>query len=325
MTDPALLLLTEAGEGIGFGHLTRMLAVGDALRAAGVEASMLVQWEGAPVRSLLEGCPWVGEAEWRRDPLAVCSPATRAVMIDSYRLPLEGYTRVAGAGVKLAVVDDFYRLPFPADLVVNPNVYGQATRYAAHARAAMAGVEWVILRSPFVRAVGSFQVRESLQRVLLTLGGSDRQGLGRRLAGALAAESEVLWVAPDEAGRPAGDPRITVLGAQTAQGMVACICRCDLVVCGGGQTLHELACLGAPCVAIELGEDQRLNLDFYESAGLLGPRLAGVEPGVEAKVVQRVSSLAAADRRGALSLRACALIDGFGAGRVAAKLASLLK
>lgn len=324
MTDPAILLLTEAGEGIGFGHLTRMMAVGDALRASGVETSMLVQWEGPPVASLLEGRSWVRDGEWRRDPVRACGPATRCVLIDSYRLPLAGYAGIAGAGVKLAVVDDFYRLPFPADLVVNPNVYGQATSYQSHAREAVAGVDWVILRPPFVRAAGFFKVRDRLERVLLTLGGSDREGLGRRLAGALTSCGEVVWIAPDAAGKSLSDPRVTVLGARTAEGMVECIGRCDLVVCGGGQTLHELACLGAPCVALEVGEDQRLNLDFYEAAGLLGARISSRDEGVEERVVQRVTALAAQRRRGELSALARTLIDGAGAARVAAKLTTLL-
>ncbi|MCA1962904.1 MAG: hypothetical protein LDL31_03045 [Prosthecobacter sp.] len=319
------LFLTEAGDGIGFGHLTRMMAVGDALLELGVETKMLVQWEGVPQIPILEGRAWVQAEAWRHDPAAALARhGARAVLIDSYRLEICGYSSVTASGARLAVLDDFYRLPFPADLAVNPNVFGDPACYLPHAKHAVAGVEWVILRPALTRLARTFEVRSRLGRVLLTLGGSDVHGLGPQLSSAVAELGlDVVWVAPGQPVEPA-HPRVTILGTQTAEGMARLVQSCDLVLCGGGQTLHELACLGAPFVAIELGDDQRLNLAFYERVGCLGPRLIWSSQTLTQDLARRLAALAPQEERSRLSETAGSLVDGKGARRLAAVLAEFI-
>jgi spore coat polysaccharide biosynthesis predicted glycosyltransferase SpsG len=317
-----ILLLTEAGTGIGFGHLTRMMAVGDGLIAAGAPVFMLVQWEGPPAEGVVEGRSWVNTGVWRENSVvALRALGAAAVLVDSYRLGLEGYEAVAGSGAMLAVMDDCYRLPFPADLVINPNVYADVARYLPSAKDAVGGLEHVILRVPVAQARGTFEVREKLKRVLLMLGGSDVHGLGLSFANAIAAVGyEVDWIAPDQSDGMALHDGVTLTGPVGARELVRLVLVADLVICGGGQTLHELACLGAPCVAIELGEDQKLNLSFYEKTGWLGPRLSWSQADIVATVVQRVGEMDDVVRRTGQTALVRDLVDGQGPRRIAERL-----
>jgi spore coat polysaccharide biosynthesis predicted glycosyltransferase SpsG len=223
--------------------------------------------------------------------------------------------------VWLAVIDDCYRLPFPANLVINPNVYAEPQRYLATSRQAMGGADCVILRQPIVRSAGTFQVRHDLKRVLLTLGGSDLYHLGSNLATKLAALGfAVDWISsnPSEVACVAREVRMHApLGAEA---FVQLVLANDAVLCGGGQTLHELACMGVPCVAIEQGEDQHLNLNIYEQAGYLGARIQGQGADVLKDVAARFEILRSRDLREKLSTLGRSMGDGMGAHRLAARI-----
>lgn len=321
------LLLTEAGYGIGFGHVTRLIAIGEALQGMGVNLRMLVQWEGVHSEIILEGRPWIFVSSWRLNSLARLKQYdARAALIDSYRLGLQEYGEVIKSGIKLAVMDDFYRLPYPADLIINPNSFGESSNYQKHAKHAIAGIDYVILRKPVLDAACSFFLRPQCHRVLLTLGGSDVHQIGPRLAAALAERGWVVnWIAPEQSrDEPMQQPHLTIHGTQTADGIVNLVKDADIVVCGGGQTLHELACIGAPCVAIELGDDQQLNLDFYEHKSYLGPRLHWSSATLIKDTIQRIESISSKVERSRLSNLGCSLVDGLGTQRIAPRLADLL-
>lgn len=307
-------LLTEAGAGIGFGHLTRMFALGEALLAEGAEVRMMIEWAGDPIMNVVPAADWIVHEAWREN---VADLEARTVVIDSYLLPEAGY-HAAAQGRTLVVIDDYYRLPYPADLVINPNVFGEPGRYLPAAKAAVSGIQHVIVREPFRAAAASFTTGPELKNVLLTLGGSDVHGLGPRLCRVLAgAGFAVDWVAADAfaEGPPAS---VTRHGPQSAAGMRDLILRNDLTVCGGGQTLHELACLGAPCVALELGDDQKGNLSCYEQNSFINARrLHWSDPALLEAVMSEVRSMESPEARAARGRIGSAVVDGAGVFRLA--------
>ncbi len=315
-----IALLTEAGAGIGFGHLTRMFALGEALRAEGAEVRLTVQWAGDPVMNVVPSVDWIVHEAWREK---VAKLDAGTVVIDSYLLPEAGY-HAAAQGRSLVAIDDYYRLPYPADLVINPNVFGEPGRYLPAAKAAVSGIEHVIVRESFRDAAASFTVRPEMKNVLLTLGGSDVHGLGPKLCRLLAdAGFAVDWVAADAAAEdlPAYVRRH---GAQSAAGMRDLILRNDLTVCGGGQTLHELACLGAPCVALELGDDQNGNLSCYEQNGFINARrLHWSDTALLEAMMVEVRAMEGLEARAARGRAGAKVVDGAGVFRLARRIAAL--
>lgn len=309
-----IALLTEAGAGIGFGHLTRMFALGEALRVEGAEVRMMIQWVGDPIINVVPPADWIVHEAWREN---VAELEAETLVIDSYLLPEAGY-HAAAHGRSLVAVDDYYRLPYPADMVINPNVFGQPERYLPAAKAAVSGIEHVIVREPFRAAAASFTAKPELKNILLTLGGSDVHGLGTQLCRVLAgAGFSVDWVAADAAAEdlPASVRRH---GAQSAAGMRDLILRNDLTVCGGGQTLHELACLGAPCVALELGDDQKGNLSCYEQNGFVNARrLHWSDPALLEAVMSEVRAMESPEARSARGRIGSKVVDGAGVFRLA--------
>ena len=91
----------------------------------------------------------------------------------------------------------------------------------------------------------------------------------------------------------------------------------DLVVTAAGQTMLETLCVGTPCVATAVVDNQRAQLDLLARAG-------GVRAAQPAGIGEAVAALVAdATARAQLAAAGRELVDGFGALRVAGLIAQL--
>ena len=92
----------------------------------------------------------------------------------------------------------------------------------------------------------------------------------------------------------------------------------DLAISGGGQTLYELTATGTPTVAVQMADNQAVNLQALGAEGVV--RVAGYmgEAGLLAGIAKAVPALLAKrDARAEMSAAGRRLLDGRGAVRVA--------
>jgi UDP-2,4-diacetamido-2,4,6-trideoxy-beta-L-altropyranose hydrolase len=95
----------------------------------------------------------------------------------------------------------------------------------------------------------------------------------------------------------------------------------DICVTAGGQTLLEAAAVGVPTVGVVLAENQRSQLEGLARLGAV-VMVDGSDPEEAMRAVHDLDR--SVDRRRVLSTRAQAIVDGYGAFRVAFRIASLL-
>ena len=170
----SILILTEAGGDVGYGHLTRCVAI---VQELGSEAELLVQPGG---EDHLDEMPRI--LPWRDDPIgaiSACGSANpAAVLVDSYLAEHSVLTRIRRSGCFLAVIDDYARMQYPCDLIINPAIQGPDL--SSQMCQVVSGAPWVILRSQ-IRSHAPKSQHQGLSRLVLTLGGADRMGLFDRL------------------------------------------------------------------------------------------------------------------------------------------------
>lgn len=307
-----ILIMTEAGAGIGMGHLCRMRALAAALRARGARVGWRVH-PGSPADPSLRGIPW--SDWWAGGPV----PAD-LVVVDSYRAPLARYAELHRQA-RLVVVDDFARLLFPADLVVNPGLAGPEMYPAGLRDRVLAGPSYVLIRPEFLAPRADRQ-RNAAPGIMITAGGGDQTELLAAMAEAALRVSPRIEVVCG--GEAAADrvkkllPRhVRVRGKLGALAMRRAMDRADLAVTGAGQTLHELNARRVAMVAVLLGEDQKYNMDGYVAAGALRRPLRLATKNLSEKLVEDLSALCDSRERARLTRAAARLVDGGGAGRVA--------
>lgn len=287
MDNKTLVIFTEAGDGIGFGHLMRCRAIADAFRELNWTVSIHLYWKGA-------ACPTEDDLRvynWHAQPLSEDGVNAQIALIDSYLAEASVYRSIAQKYIFTCAIDDYNRLVYPVSLVLNPGITAGKIDYTNQVTEVLEGKSFILLRAEVRQANKSFQaIREDLKVVTVTVGGSDVHRLLPRLGNLvleILPEAKIRIVLPDmeQAEILRNDlPSVEVLGRQTASEMVALFQTSDLVISACGQTLHELACLGTPFIGILTGEDQLYNQAYYIENGVLGALLRFDDEDLEEKI-----------------------------------------
>lgn len=297
-----VVILAEAGPAVGLGHLTRSVALYDALEDAGSTCELIVAGE-APAHAVDDRR--VSVCEWREaaNVAALLSGADCAV-IDSYQAGEDVY-REASASTKVAVYfDDTARMCYPRGIIVNGMPEADSLGFGqTWERGLLSGARYQVIRSEF-RDAPAKTIQPRVRSLLVIAGGTDATGARAAMAAAAAdaypgADIDVI-----------GEPR-------TAAAIRQAMAEADIAVSAAGQSLYELAALGTPTVALCVADNQLAQACALERAGTL--LLAGDwrEPGAARRVSEALVRLADVSTRAAMSRSGRRLIDGRGARRVA--------
>ena len=333
------LFRVDAGPGVGLGHLSRCVALADALAARGAPSVFLVPSDGAAsTRSLAArhrvDVPVSSERGGSADLQDTIAAARRHgclnVVVDSYAVDARYLGRLREAGLFVTFIDDLAREAVPAHVVVNGGAQASQLLYqsSTHDTRFLLGPEYVLLRSESVSQMAV--ARERVEQVLITVGGDDPLGATSALidlldtapgdfavvatVGPLSARREEVEAAAARSHRA-----VTTVDASTGLGQF--IARADLVVSAAGQTLYELAACGMPTIAIELFDNQAGSLAALASAGVVRSAGRWSDVGFASRLLDQLAQLISEPQaRARLRLAGTRLVDRRGADRVAAVL-----
>jgi spore coat polysaccharide biosynthesis protein SpsF len=297
----SVLVVADGGGSIGFGHLSRCLAVAQelggrcAFATGGSQAGAWLTDRGARITSATTVAPVTL--------LDRVAPAT-----------VEEVAALQAAGGRVALLDDPGPARALADLVIDPPT---GVEWPPAGGRRLAGFEHALVRRD-IRDAASARPRPGAG-VLLTLGGSDPEGLTPVLAEALVGAGLACTpvLGPGYRGPP-------VAGAlRDPADFARALASADIVVTGFGHTLVEAAHLGVASIALALRGNDAGEASAFCRHGCATwlDGTARVDP---EEVVAAVLELRDDDgARRAMSTRGRALVDGRGAARVAAALREL--
>ena len=332
-----ILFRADGNLQIGTGHIMRCLSLADAFRERGIP-SVFVTAEPC-MRTLIRErgyeCAVLGSAYDRMEAeLPALLSLLRArrpacVILDSYFVTPE-YMRAVRAEAFLAYMDDLNAFDYPADLVINYNLYGSAAQYSPD-KAYLLGPRYVPLREQF-RNLTPRRVRERAEQILLSTGGTDQYHVALRcveyllehppasgtvchmVLGAMNQDSKRI-------GRLAAKVPYIVPHRQVAD-MCGLMRQCDMAVSAAGTPLYELCACGLPTVTYILADNQIQGARAFEKEGLM-PCAGDVREEIEflEKIFSGLERLAA-DQMGRqeISCRMQSLVDGSGALHLAEAL-----
>jgi len=310
-----ILVLTEAGSDVGYGHLSRCLAVAQNLPHA---SEVLVHSDPGFSEENVKVFPWRTDISGITN--YINARDVDALLIDSYLADTSVYKAFMGAVGYVAVLDDYDRITYPVDLVINPSIAGP--QYLTQVSEVVAGSDWVILRREILEHEKK-RMHSDLKHVVLSFGGVDKSRLFERLLPLLLAlDFDVSVVAgSDDKAREIEalfvNSRLHNYGRLEAENLADLFVSADLVISAGGQTLNELAYLGVPFLAIESGADQFWNIAAYVSHNVTPEHLKAGDPDLEQKLLDILTTLKHSVVRRAIAGRGVGLIDGGGAARIA--------
>jgi len=279
------LFRCDATAHVGFGHLSRCLALAEALRLKGVEALFAGHFDNSAQSKIADAgfeCAPISDpvnTHDARDEISslLSGGAFDFVVLDSYLADENYLTGLAAMGPALVVIDDFRLLAdYPCDAVLNFTWEAPDLGYP-DGPALLLGPHYLLVRRTLVERRAASAARERPQtprNLLILIGGADPKGLAVRLVQILAETHTDLCLrvivedtdamkalishfAPDSAALPR-QPDISDHLAWA-----------DAAVTGGGLIKYESAYMGVPVAAIAQNEGQDGETQVFASAGLV--------------------------------------------------------
>jgi len=254
-----ILILTEGGRAIGFGHITRCIALCEALEEKSVYPQLIVNGDVSVLNLLRRKnfyrFDWIMEKEKLFKILA----NSNFIIIDSYLAEKPLFDRISEiTDGRVLIIDDCNRINYPKSIVVNPSIYGDKLNYSRKNNIVyLLGKDYTILRKEFWN-VPEKKINKKIKNILITFGGINNYDLLKKIVNFLKVKFNFNFYIVD--------PRKSRL---TAKEMLNLMLKSDVCISGGGQTTYELARVGVPTIGVCFAENQRLNLESWHNKGFI--------------------------------------------------------
>ena len=269
---------------IATGHIMRCLSLADALQEKGERVKFavaepffqqLIQDRGYP-------CVVLGTAYDRmEEELSVFLELLKRerpglVILDSYFVT-PSYMEAVRNTAPLCYIDDLNLFDYPADLVVNYNIYGPDIAYPPNKQYCL-GPKYAPLRKEF-QGLKRRVVRKRAENVLISTGGTDPCHIALRCAGYLqkyppSTRMTVHFVL-GSMNRDVNELKAIAGGLpfvelhQHVEDMCSLMLQCDAAISAAGTTLYELCACGLPTVTYILADNQIPGAQAFQRAGLM--------------------------------------------------------
>ena len=265
----------DANSEIGMGHMMRCLSVADALEGLGeqvcfiladISAQELLKDRGkdyfvlhTDYRNMEEELPAL---------LKILQDEMPALLlIDSYGVTPGYFARLNGC-VKTAYIDDLFMFPYQVDLLINYNIYGNLLPYDQCEQLKdtqlLLGTSYAPLRSEF--GLVTYEIKDQVQNVLITTGGSDKYNLSGQILEAALKEKALSRVRFHVVSGSFNShfPYLEKLEKenhnicihQNVSDMASLMKQCDVAITAGGSTMYELCAVGVPILCFSFVDNQ---------------------------------------------------------------------
>ena len=274
----------DATTDIGFGHLSRCLALAEAFALDGVASTFTGKFTSAAKDQIGAAgfkhiglkAPVNGMAREEEGPSINCKHPADFVVVDSYRADRAYLENLKKLGLATVVIDDFCKLDaYPCDVIVNFTWEAPTLPYPAGPALVLGHNNLLTRRKLVARRQKSVERNRDgpVNNLLVAIGGSDPKGLAMRIVRLLSEVDREVCV--------------HVLGQNEAQLQSALshfapgsaivprqpdlsepLLWADAAITGGGLIKYESAYMGVPAAAIAQNEGQDGETKVFSGAGL---------------------------------------------------------
>lgn len=340
----SILFRCDASPEVGSGHMMRCLTLSVQLYRNGFAIIFLSNEGGLNVVNQFAEVPIkiinrinsLDECEQIK--LAAKENNCRYLIWDSYDITQTGLDTVS-ADIPTMVIDDVYLLTYyNCDAVLNQNLFADHSQYKCkQGLTVLAGPPFALLREPFaVYHQSKKTIVKQAQKVLLTFGGSDVENNTLRVCEWLQNFTDFSLTIDLVMGTHflysfelkhfiKGERTHKLKLHQNVRDMAELLWNQDVVICAGGSTINELACLGVPACAVVTADNQRSVIDKASKLGIvmsLGEHSELCRENFLECFKMLVNSY---QNRKSMSAAGRANVDGLGAKRVAEYITGKVK
>jgi UDP-2,4-diacetamido-2,4,6-trideoxy-beta-L-altropyranose hydrolase len=304
-------------------------SLGDVLEAQGFGVHRLPSSGSDTAGGNLLGGSWEDDAAAVGAILSERRQQPDWLVVDHYEIDARWEQRLRPHARRIMVIDDMANRPHDCDLLLDQNLVAHHdVRYEglvpSSCRKAL-GPSYALLQTAYAELHDRVPPRSgTIQRILVSFGGSDATALVERCLRALLAADRpdiiVDVVGPVDrsactaAAKGFGDVRFH----NSVPSLASLIVAADLALGAAGATTWERLCLGLPAVAITVAENQRPIAEELQRRGLL---VWAGDASVSDETLER--TITSAIHQGSdetASIAAAQVVDGRGTQRIASAM-----
>ena len=176
-----VVILTEGGKDIGFGHVARCSSLYQAFEQFDISPKLIINGDDS-VKSILPNID-VDIINWLDD-LSLISNAD-IVIIDSYLASIDVFDKISNIVPLTAYIDDNNRLDYPKGIVINGTLDTSNMGYQKRDDIRyLLGNDYIPLRKDFWD-ISKLKINDSVKNILITMGGNDLRNLTPKILGLL--------------------------------------------------------------------------------------------------------------------------------------------
>lgn len=309
-----ILFVPDGGPAAGLGHLSRCLAVAQAISTISSIRPVFLSGDR-------ESRAWLAERGLESSPYLQGN--WDVMVVDSYARSPGAVAELRTQAKFFAVFDDIGTPPEDVHCVINSGVRASDVCYAAfRPRGLLLGPLFHPLRSEYLALDPDRSVTFPVRDILITLGGGTNQEMLSEILAELRlvfslGRFHILIGPHDKQMRQFSDEQNLVIHYSPSN-VRDVLALADIAISAGGQTLYELAYLGIPAIVIEIARNQHQNiLGFTEAGTVISVGDAGLPKWKDRLREAFVLLLEEPGKRREMSEAGRQLIDGKGSLRLA--------
>lgn len=286
-----ILFRADGNSIIGMGHIMRCLSIADAFKSLGEEsvfsvadASMqnLIEERGFKVHVLDTDFSKMSDDTEKIEKL-INETKAHLLIVDSYYVTPD-YLSSLRSMIKLIYIDDLAAFAYPADVIINYNIYGNKSVYeklysgsSVRLPELLIGTEYVPLRREF-HDLPPKEIKEKCTDILISTGGADPVHMALKIAGHISSEYYddglryhlvigAMNHDKEAIERIASEYKSIALHCNVKD-MSRLIRSCDIALSAAGSTLYEICACGVPLITYILADNQISGAEEFERRGL---------------------------------------------------------
>lgn len=272
-----IIILTECGGDIGYGHISRCSAVYQALEDKGFTPELIVHGDEHGEKLFAGKRHQIFDWINNRKKLPGVLENSDIAFVDSYLAGPEVYDFVSKHVETAVYFDDDLRIDYPKGIVLNGAISAKELHYPAkNGVSYLLGATYFPLRKEFCNAPEK-EIRREVETLLVTCGGSDMYNLTPTIQTFLndtypdlnkkiivtSLFSNISEI------KKLQDSNTELLFDLNAIDFMEAMQDSDIAISAGGQTLYELASVGLPTIAFCVAENQLQNVIGWSKTGTM--------------------------------------------------------
>jgi len=322
-----ITILTEGGQKIGYGHITRCLSLSQSLKEVGAEVSFIINGDSESINILseissIEIIDWMNNKRRLLDRLQNVD----ILIIDSILINRSFFKKIEAIVSNIIFIDDYYQWVHKKGLIIDWTVLAEKNRKCIENPSVkyLFGTTYTALRKEFWD-VPKKKVSDLLDNVLVTFGGSDIRNLTPRILrlinNCLPNSKKTIIIGGSynnlkEIELEANEST-TLVFSPDGKKMKKCMLKADIAIASGGQTLYELARVGVPTVAIISVDNQLDDIYGWQQTGFLMNAGWWNCHDLEQNIIDLITKCINKSKRKKMISIGLSFIDGQGAKRIA--------